>query len=136
MKKNILAVATILCLASTSTAFARGNEHGRDYGHSNRGGYSHESRDRHHDNGLGIVLGVAGGLLLGSALLSEPPPPRAVVYQAPYPVYQPEVIVRQPTICLEDRRVDGEWQVDRYNGRQIWVSFPYPVTRRVQVPCY
>jgi hypothetical protein len=44
--------------------------------------------------------------------------------------------VQQPRICLEDRRVDGEWQVDRYTGHQFWVSFPYPVTRRVQVPCY
>ncbi len=136
MKKNIIAVVAILCLAGTSTSFARGYEHGRSYGHNKHGGYSHEYRDRHHDNGLGIVLGVAGGLILGSALLSEPPPPRPVVYASPYPVYQPPVIVQQPRICIEDRRVDGEWQVDRYTGRQFWVSFPYPVTRRVEVPCY
>lgn len=139
MKKKILAVATILCLAGTSTVFARG------YGHGNHGGYSHGyshgySRGYsggHHDNDLGIVLGVAGGLILGSALLySAQPPPRTVVYDNPYPVYQPEVIVRQPRVCLEDRVVDGEWQVSRYGGRQIWVPYQYPVTRRVQVPCY
>lgn len=131
MKKKILAVAMILCLAAASTVFARG------YAHGNRGGYNHGYHDGHMNNGLGIVLGVAGGIILGSALLySPPPPPTVVVHDYPYPTYQPEVIVRQPRICVEERVVDGEWQVNRYDGRQVWVPFQYPVTRRIQVPCY
>jgi len=133
MKKKIIAVMTIFCLAGTSAAFAGGYKHGH-YGHY--GHYGHGYHSGHHDNDLGIVLGVAGGLLVGSALLyaATSPPPPAVVYDYQPPAYQPEVIVRQPRVCVEDRVVDGEWQVSR--GRQVWVSFPYPVTRRIQVPCY
>lgn len=123
MKKKILAIVTILSLAIASTAFARGYDHGR------HGGYSHGYRHGH--DGLGIALGVAGGLILGSVLLSPPPPPpREVVYVPQYPAYQP------PRVCLEERLVSGEFQVNRYDGRRIWVPFQYPVTRQVQVPCY
>lgn len=128
MKKSIITTMTILCLASSTAAFARGHGHYEYYGHPHH--------YRHHNNDLGIVLGVAGGLLVGTALLNavSPPPPPAVVYQAPPVVYQPEVVVRQPRVCVEDRVVEGEWQMSR--GRQIWVQFPYPVNRRVEVPCY
>lgn len=129
MNKKILAIAVILSLATASTVFARGYDHGRHGGYS---GYSHGYRYGHHDHdGLGIALGVAGGLLLGSALLySTQPPPREVVYVPSYPAYQP------PRICYQDQLVSGEWQVNRYDGRRIWVPFSYPATRRVQIPCY
>ena len=128
MKKEILAIIITLCLVSTTTALARGYNHG---GSGNRHGH-HEIR---HDNGLGLAVGIAGGLLLGSALfVAAAPPPRQVIYG--YPHYQPEVIVRQPSICIENRVVTGEWQINRYDGRQIWVPYPYAVHRRVEVPCY
>lgn len=162
MKKKIAILALIFCVASTSTAFARGyygphgggyygrSDHygyrGRsyNYGYRDRGyhygyrdrGYRHYSRG-HHDDGLGIALGVMGGLILGSALMySATPPPRTVVYGAPYTSYQPVVVAPQPRICAEDRRVSGEWQISQFDGRQVWVSYPYPVTRRIQIPCY
>lgn len=126
MKKSVIATVTILFLAVGSTAFARGKDH-RHY----RPYYHGHQHHHYYSNDLGIVLGVAGGLLVGSALLnaaSPPPPPPAVVYT--YPPPPPP----QPRVCFEDRVVEGEWQMSR--GRQIWVSFPYPVTRRVEVPCY
>lgn len=141
MKKKIAVLAPILCVASTSIAFARGNNHRHHGGYNN--GYHLRSNDYgyrgggHHNDGFGIAVGVVGGLLLGSALLySAPPPPRTVVYKAPYTAYQPEVVVRQPRICVEDRIVNGQWQISKYDGRQVWVSFPNPVSQRVQVPCY
>lgn len=132
MKKKIAVLAMILCVAGTTTAFARGGYHyyDRGYSHGYYGG-------RHHHNGLGIAFGVMGGLLLGSALISAAaPPPPAVVYGQPYAAYPPDVVVRQPQICVEDRVVSGEWQISQYDGRQIWVSYPYPLSRRFQVPCY
>jgi hypothetical protein len=78
-----------------------------------------------------------GGLLLGSALTySAAPPPPTVVYGAPYTVYQPQVVVQQPRVCVEERRVSGEWQISQFDGRRVWVEFAYPVTQRIQVPCY
>jgi hypothetical protein len=135
MKKKIALLAMILCLAGTTTAFARGGYRGgyhyydRGYSHGYYGG-------RHHDNGVGIAFGVMGGLLLGSALVHAAAPPPTVGYGYPYAAYPPAVVVRQPQICVEDRVVNGEWQVSQYDGRQVWVSYPYPLTQRVQVPCY
>lgn len=137
MKKKIAILALMLCVASTSTAFARGNygNHGGGY-HGRSDYYGYHSRS-HHNDGLGIAVGIMGGLILGSALMySAMPPPQAVVYGSPYNSYQPEVVVPQPRICVEDRRISGEWQISQYDGRQIWVSFPYPIIQRVQVPCY
>ena len=128
MKIKITILALILCVVSASTAFARG-------GYSNhRGGYNHGYyKGGHHNDGLGIAVGVMGGLLLGSALVSAATPqPQTVVYTT----YQPEVVVQQPNICVEERYVTGEWQINQFDGRQVWVSFPYPMPRRVQVPCY
>lgn len=141
MKKKIAALVIILFLASTSVSFARGNSQGY------RGGYNHgyHSGGRpgygshggaHHNDGLGIAVGVVGGLLLGSALMYSAPPPQTVVYGSQYTTYQPPTVVQQPRICVEDQTVSGEWQTSRYDGRRIWVLFPYPVTLRVQVPCY
>ncbi|MBU1568428.1 MAG: hypothetical protein KJ630_22725 [Proteobacteria bacterium] len=138
MKKTITVLAIFLCMASASPVLARGfynnnhsdNYHGRSnhyYGHHNGGS----------NNGLEIAAGVIGGLLLGSALVAAvTPPPRTVSYGFPEISYQQQAVVQRPKICVEERIVQGEWQVSRYNGRQVWVSFPYPVTQSVQVPCY
>lgn len=140
MKNKMAILAIILCLAGTTTAFAKGHNHGNHGGYKN--GYHNRPNNHkfhgggHHNNGLGIAVGVAGGLLLGSALIHSTAPPRAVVYRYPYTHYQPEVIVQQPRICVEDRLVNGEWQINKYGGQQVWVPFRYPVTQRVQVPCY
>lgn len=147
MKKKIAILALMLCVTTVTTAataFARyGNgNYGRYYGH---GGYSHGYRGSyyshggysHHNDGAAIAVGVMGGLLLGSALMySAAPPPRTVVYGSPYTTYQPQVVVQQPRVCVEERLVSGEWQISQFDGRQVWVSFPYPMTQRVQVPCY
>jgi len=123
MKKIIAILAIMLCMATASTAFARG-------GYGGHGGHYYGHHGGGHHNGLGLAFGLAGGLLLGSALwYATAPPPRTVVYAPPYPVYQPGV-------CVQDRTVTGEWQINRYDGRQVWVSYPYPVVRRYQVPCY
>lgn len=124
MKKIIALIVMLFVALGTSTAFARGH-HGYG-GHYDRS-YSHHSH-RHHNDGLGIALGVVGGLVLGSALVSgAPPPPPVVVYERRY---------APPRICYDDQVVTGEWQYSRYYGRDIWVSYTYPETRRVQVPCY
>jgi hypothetical protein len=158
MKKKIAVLAIMLCVVSSSTTFARDYNHGghdrgynnrshyserhrggHDRGYDNRSHYSRRHRGGHHNDGLGIAFGVVGGLLLGTALISSatpPPPPPTVVYGSTYPTYQPGVIVQQPRICVEDRVVGGEWRTSQYDGRQVWVSFPYPVTQAVQIPCY
>ncbi|MCP4341706.1 MAG: hypothetical protein GY799_23200 [Desulfobulbaceae bacterium] len=141
MKKKIAILALILCVASASTVFARGNNHGKHSGyhngHNNRS-YYQRSHGGHHDDGLEFAIGVAGGLILGSALMysATTPPPQTVVYRAPYSTYPPPIVVQQPTICVEDRIVSGQWQINPNNGSRIWVSSPNPRTERVQVPCY
>jgi hypothetical protein len=144
MKKKIAALVVMLCLATTTSAFARNGHgnYGRYYGHGGydngyRGGYYGHRGYSHHNDGAAIAVGVVGGLLLGSALVAAAtPPPRTVVYGSPYTTYQPQVVVQQPRVCVEDRLVSGEWQISKFDGRQVWVSFPYPMTQRVQVPCY
>ena len=127
--KKIIAFVLMLCLAGASSAFAYGGRHGGYYG----GGYyerpHYSGGSRHHHNGVGIALGVVGGLLLGSALVNAAaPPPPAVVYETPR--YAP------PQVCVEDRVYSGEWRINNYDGRRVYVEYPYPVTRRVEVPCY
>lgn len=126
MKTKIGALALILCVLSMSPAFAR------DYHQRGHGGHHREYRPvhrGHYNDGLGIAFGIAGGLLLGSALMySAAPPPPAVVYSAPYPP--------PPRVCFQDRTVTGQWQIDPYNSRRIWVPYSYPVNERVAVPCY
>lgn len=149
MKIKVAFLIFMLCIATTASAFARGGYYGghsggyyRGGGHYDGyrgrpyyGGYGYSGR-HHHDDGLGIAVGVMGGLILGSALAySAAPPPPTVVYGAPV-VYQPQVVVQQPRVCVEERRVSGEWQISQYDGRQVWVEFAYPVTQRIQVPCY
>jgi hypothetical protein len=120
MKKIIAILAIMSCIVGTaSTVFARGGHHGGRY----HGGYHHRSHIHsyhhggHHHNDLSLTVGIAGGLLLGSALIHslEPPPSR---------------------ICVEEQTVTGEWQISRYDGRQVWVQYRYPVVRRYQVPCF
>jgi len=124
MKTSIAAVALLSFLLTASTVFGGGHYYGNHGYHSG-----------HHGSDLGIVLGVAGGLVLGSALVyaAQPPQP-VVVYQAP--PYQPAPVVPAPRTCFEDRLVYGEWQVNTHDGRQVWVPYSSPVNRRVQVPCY
>lgn len=126
MKTKIMALVVLVCVASASSVWARGNHH------SGHGGYYHHSH-RHH-KGLGVAAGVVGGLLLGSALVSAATAPPTVVYEYPATTYRP--VIRQPRICVEERIAHGEWRTSRYDGRQVWVSFSYPVTERVEVPCY
>ncbi|TKB05750.1 hypothetical protein [Desulforhopalus sp. IMCC35007] len=146
MKKNIAALTMMLFLAATSVSFAGGyghRGHGGYYNGHYGGGYHHNGYRNgprhynyrgHHNNGVGIAMGVVGGLLLGSALIAATPP-QTVVCGAPYATYPPEVVVRQPRVCVEDRVVEGEWQINRYDGRRFWAPYQYPVTRRFQVPC-
>ena len=132
MKKKIAALAIILFLACSSISFARGHRGGQNHGYHDGGhpGYRRHNSPKpygnrgggHHNNGLEVALGVVGNLLLGSALMYSVPPPLAVV--------------RQPRICVADQTVTGEWQINKYDGRKIWLSFPYPVTQRVKVPCF
>ena len=141
MKKKSTILALVICMAGSSTVFARGNighHGGYNNGYHFRSNHHGYRGDRHHNDGLGLAVGIVGGLLLSSALLNSPPspPPRTVVYKMPYPAYQPEVVVRQPRICVEDRIVYGQWQTRKYDGHQVWVSFANPVSRRFQVPCY
>ncbi len=140
MKMKVAILMLVLCVTGTTTAFARGyyGPHGGYNGYYGRSHYygGYRGYGHHHDGGA-IAVGVMGGLLLGSALAySAAPPPRTVVYSSPNVVYQPEVVVQQPRVCVEERVVSGEWQMSQYDGRQVWVSFPYPMTRRIQVPCY
>ena len=138
MKDLIVVSAIVLSLVSATPALARGENyarHGGDY--YGRSSHFAHNGGRRHNNGLAIVAGAVGGLILGSALLSAAaPPPPTVVYGYPNVSYGQQAVVEQPRICVEEQRVDGEWQVSRYNGQQVWVSFSHPVTRSVQVPCY
>jgi hypothetical protein len=134
MKKKIAALAIMLSVVGTSPAFARGNNQGYYDGYHSRSDYRGHRSGGHHNNDLGIAFGVVGGLLLSSALLySAPPPPPAVVYSTPY---QPVTVVTQPSICVQEQIVNGQWETSQYDGRRVWVSFPQPVIQRVQVPCY
>lgn len=129
MTKKIAMLAILLCMASASSVLARGYYNNHDY-------YGHRG-DGYHRNGLGIAVGVMGGLILGSALISAATPqPPVISYGYPETTYQQQVVVQRPRICVEERIIHGEWQISRYNGRRVWVSFPYPVTQNVQVPCY
>ena len=150
MKKHILALLVILLISSTSTVFARGFYHGypRDYrgyrsyhhwhpGYSGYNGYY--SHHRHHDNhdDLGIALAVIGGVILVSALMNiDSAPPQNVIYDSPYRSDQSYAVTSHPGICFVERKVSGELQVNGVTGQQEWISFPYPLTRKVQVPCY
>lgn len=143
MKTNVIVLFIILCMTGTSTAFARGYYKG-SYGGYNRGYYHSKSyhnyhgRRYHNDNDdLAIALAVIGGLLVFSALLSSAnSSPQRKGYGAPYVSPQPGITPYQSRICFENRKVSGELRVSEYTGRPVWVPFAYPLTRRVQVPCY
>jgi hypothetical protein len=148
MKKKIALLALILCIASTLTAFSRGNNHGQygdynngDNGYQNRP-YFHKDYDRYrggryHDDGLELAIGIAGGLLLGSELRysATRPPRQTVIYGAPYITKQPQVIVKQPTICVEERITKGQSLTNQNDGSRVWSSSRYPTIQRVEVPC-
>lgn len=69
----------------------------------------------------GVLGGLAVGAIIGSAAAARPyaPPPPAVVYEEPEPVY----VAPRRAMCVEPREI---WS-DRYQGY---------VTRNVRVPCY
>jgi hypothetical protein len=140
MKIKVAILVFMLCVATTASAFARGGHYGGRGGYYDgyhgRSYYGHSYRSRHHHDGVGIAVGVVGGLILGSALASAAAPPPTVVYREPYTVYQPQVVVQQPRFCVEERRVSGEWQASQFDGRRVWVEYPYPITQKIQVPCY
>ena len=128
MKKSSAIICLLMILFIAAPAFARG-------------GYYHYPPPRyysyhHHHNDDGeIIAGVAFGLLTGAILghaFSQPPAP---VYTPRY-YYPPPVVVEQRRICVEERVVSGEWQQNSYDGTRYWVSFPYPMKRRYEVPCY
>ena len=131
MKIKIVILSIILCLISTSAAYARqgyGGHH-RDY----RGGVHFKSA---HHNGAKIAFGLLGGLLLGSALYHKMEQHRrGAQYGTNYNPYQRNYIARQPHACMEERVVNGQWQTSSYDGRRIWVQFPQPVVQRFLVPC-
>ncbi len=83
MKKVTLAVLLALLLIP-SAGFAK------DWGHRyGRGHHRHRTvviRDRHHTDGAAIVIGVLGGIATGIILdrvLTSPPPPQPVYYPPP-----------------------------------------------------
>lgn len=145
MKKKIALLAIILCIASTLTAFSRGNNHGQygDYskrhnGYNNRPYIYQGGRGgRYHNDGLEFAIGVAGGLFLGSELRYSATRPRrqTVIYGAPYLTNQPKIIVKQSTACLEERITKGQSLIKQNDGSRVWSSSRYPIIQRVEVPC-
>ena len=123
MKKFAPALLVVFMLTLSSSAFARG------------GYYHHTPYHGHH--GYDGLAGLAAGLLLGTVITSIllTPQPREV-YVSRYQTLQPEIIAHPPRVCVEERRVSGEWQVNPSDGARVWTSFPYPMKRSFQVPCY
>lgn len=128
---SLFFIAVFLFFSTVSPSVARGYSHhySRYYGHH----YHHG-----HDHGADVVGGLIVGAVLGGLLVSalSPPPPQPV-YVMPYQPYAapPPVTVYQPPVCYQERKVSGEWQRSSYGGT-VWVTFAYPMVRRVQVPCY
>lgn len=128
MKKTfVLFIVACGLLLTSLPASARYRDHYR--GDRYYGNHGHYSGHRHSNNGADVVAGVLVGTMLGAVIAQPayPSPPPAVVYQ-------PQVVVQQPRVCVEDRTVSGEDQI--VNGQKMWVSFPYPVKKSHQVPCY
>ena len=90
----------------------------------------------HHHSHAGEVIGgvILGGLVLGGIAAAMNPPPVQYVAQPVYVAPPPQVVVQQPQTCVEERKVSGEYQLQP-NGTQVWVTYPYPVVRRYEVPC-
>lgn len=129
MKIKIALFGLILCMTSTPAISARGYKLGTP------GGNSHGYHGGQNYTRPGVVIGVPGGLLLGPRYMIPASPP-TVVSGVPYPVYRPEAVGTQPSICVEDRIVYGDGgQIGREEGRRFWTSHPYSVIQRVHVPC-
>ncbi len=135
MKKLSAFICLVSLLLASAPVFARGG----GYYPRGGGGYYHYPPPRyysHHGHNDGdIIAGVAFGLLTGAIIGQAFAPPPAPVYTPRY-YYAPPVVVEQQRVCVEERVVSGEWQQDPYNGTRYWVSFPYPMKRRYEVPCY
>ena len=148
MKTTLTTLVILSALLVSSAVYARGGYYGGGYYHSRPyawGGYHHPRpyyynnyhRHSHYDSG-DVVAGVAVGLLTGAIIASAftPPPPPPVYTTTRYTYVQTPVVVQQPRICVEERVVSGEWQQDPNSGGSYWVTFPYPMKRSYQVPCY
>ncbi len=128
MKIKIFLLTIILCMAGTSPLAARGDIPGKS------GGNSHGGQGGKKDKGTGVYIDVPGALLLGKRYIY--PPAGAGGYGGPYQGYDPGVAASQPNICIEERTVYGDGgQIGREEGRRFWTTSPYPVIKRVQVPC-
>lgn len=146
MKKKIVVMALVLCIASAPTVFAQRKHHGRHGGYNNK----HHSRPyfhgfhggRYYDR-LGLEIALARGLFLGSPFWYSAtlPPAQTIIYGAPYlTIYQQQVVaqppvLQQPTTCVEYRIVEGQEHIKQNDGSKIWRSSRYPRIERVQVPC-
>ncbi|MGB5233530.1 MAG: hypothetical protein WBN83_18630 [Desulfoprunum sp.] len=144
MKKISAFICLVSLLLISAPAFARGGYggYGGYYGgYRGHGGYYRYSSPRaygyHHGghNDGEIIAGVAFGLLTGAIIGQAFAPPPGTVYTPRY-YYAPPVVVEQRRICVEERVVSGEWQQNPYDGTRYWASFPYPMKRRYEVPCY
>ncbi|WP_419176692.1 hypothetical protein [Desulfosediminicola sp.] len=128
-------VILVFLIGSVSVSMAgkryyRSPHYGHSYGYKyhHYGNRYHRYRHHHADDALaGLVVGVLVGGVLVSALATASQP-RTVYAPPPAPMYQTRV-------CFQNRRVSGEWQQGSYGGPMVWVEFPYPLIRRVQVPC-
>jgi len=145
MKKAIAAVCIVSALLVSTTVYARGGYGGYYYQRPyHYGGYHHPRpyyynnyhHSSHYDSG-DVIAGVAVGLLTGAIIASAfAPPPPPVYTTTRYTYVQAPVVVEQPRVCVEERVVSGEWQQDPNTGGRYWVTFPYPMKRSYQIPCY
>jgi hypothetical protein len=89
MKKSLLTISLALLLIP-STAFANDWRYGRGHGHYR--GRTVVVRDHHDSDGAMIAVGVLGGIATGILLdrvLTAPPAPRRVYSPAPPPAPRP-----------------------------------------------
>lgn len=90
----------------------------------------------HHSNAGDVIAGVVvGGLLLGGIAAALSPPVQYVAPPPPYYPPPPQVVVQRPRVCVEERMVSGEYQYNPATGASVWITFPYPMMRQIQVPC-
>ncbi len=146
MKKTVTAIIVLSAFLASATAFARGGYYHyprSSYHTSYYGGYHHPRpyyynnhyRHSYYDSG-DVIAGVAVGLLTGAIIGTAISAPPAPAYTTQYNYAPAPVVVQQPRICVEERVVSGEWQQDPNSGARFWATFPYPMKRTYQVPCY
>ena len=133
MKKMILPAVLVVSLFSASLpVYAWGPPPPPPaYRHYHHHGY-HGHRVHAGDVIGGVIL---GGLVLGGIAAAMSPPAQYVTAPPVYVQPAPQVVVQQPRACVEERKVTGEYQYNQADGTTVWVTFPYPVLRRYEVPC-